>query len=70
MLEISIMDASVTILPFSYVVDIYVLRKKYFYILYVHILHTCIYIYTYGGHNENFVMGLYANNSFHNTFEF
>lgn len=56
MLEISIMDASVTILPFSYVVDIYVLRKKYFYILYIHILRTCIYIYTYGGHNENFVI--------------
>lgn len=36
------MDASVTILPFSYVVDIYVLRKN----IYIHIYYIFIY-YTY-----------------------
>lgn len=44
MLEISIMDASVTILPFSYVVDIYVLRKNIF-IYYMFIYYTHVYIF-------------------------
>lgn len=68
MLEISIMDASVTILPFSYVVDIYVLRKIYTYI-YSYITNVYIFIHMVA------IMrilwsGLYANNSFHNAFKF